>query len=91
LPGTSGEDKRVVIIINGSGGTHRATVSRLDAAHGSLNGAYAAMGKPAFPTQAQIQALRKAAALSPPEKLRIERGQLTIVLPPQGLAMIEFH
>src|ERR1700722_12622526 len=85
LPGTTGEDERVVITINGSGGTHRATVSRLGTPHGALNGAYAAMGKPAFPTQAQIQALRKAAALSPPEKLRIEHGQLTIVLPPQGL------
>jgi xylan 1,4-beta-xylosidase len=91
LPGTTGEDKRVVITINGSGGTRRASVSRLDTAHGSLNGAYAAMGKPAFPTQAQIQALRNAAALSPPDKLRVERGQLTIVLPPQGLAVIEFH
>jgi len=49
------------------------------------------MGKPAYPTQAQIQALRSAANLPAPENVRIEHGQLTIVLPPQGLALIEFH
>ena len=62
LPGAAGEDKRVSITINGSGGNHRAMISRLDSTHGSLVGAYAAMGKPAYPTQAQIQALRNAAS-----------------------------
>lgn len=91
LPGTVGEDKRVTINMNGLGGNHRALVYRLDATHGSLLGTYAAMGKPPFPTQAQIQTLRNAATLPPPEKIRIDRGQLTIVLPPQGLAIVEFH
>jgi xylan 1,4-beta-xylosidase len=91
LPGTVGYDKRVNLEITGSGKYHRAKVYRLDAEHGSLLRAYAAMGKPAYPTQAQIQALRDAAKLSPPEDARIQRGQLTIVLPPQGLALIEFY
>ncbi len=91
LPGTAGEDKRVAITLNGSRKYHFANVSRLDSTHGSLLSAYAAMGKPAFPTQAQIQALRNAANLPPPEKVRLQHGQLTIVLPPQGLALIEFH
>lgn len=91
LPEASGEGKRAIITIQGSGGNHRALVYRLDSAHGSLVRAYAAMGKPAFPTQAQIQALRGAANLPPPEKVSIQHGQLTIDLPPQGLALIEFH
>jgi xylan 1,4-beta-xylosidase len=49
------------------------------------------MGKPPYPTQAQIQALRSAASLAAPERVRIQHGQLTIDLPPQGLALIEFH
>jgi xylan 1,4-beta-xylosidase len=91
LPGTSGESKRVTIAFSGSGGKRNATISRVDAAHGSPNSAYAAMGKPAFPTPAQIQALKTAANLAPPEKMRVEHGQLSLDLPPQGLAVIEFH
>jgi xylan 1,4-beta-xylosidase len=91
LPGAAGEDKQVIITIKGSDGNRRALVSRLDSTHGSLVRAYAAMGKPAYPTQAQIQALRSAASLPAPERVRIQHGQLTIDLPPQGLALIEFH
>jgi xylan 1,4-beta-xylosidase len=91
LPDAAGENKRVNITIKGSRESHRALVSRLDSTHGSLVRAYAAMGKPPYPTQAQIQALRSAASLAAPERVRIQHGQLTIDLPPQGLALIEFH
>jgi xylan 1,4-beta-xylosidase len=91
LPGAIGEEKRVIITVNGSGENHRAMVYRLDSTHGSLVRTYAAMGKPADPTPAQIQALRSAAVLPAPERVRIHQGQLTIVLPSQGLALIEFH
>ncbi len=40
---------------------------RLDATHGSLLAAYAAMGKPVYPTAQQIAELRKAAELPAPE------------------------
>jgi xylan 1,4-beta-xylosidase len=91
LPEATGEAKRTIITIKGSGENHRALVYRLDSTHGSLVRAYAAMGKPAYPTPAQIQALRSAANLPPPEKVSIQHGQLTLDLPPQGLALIEFH
>ncbi len=91
LPGTIGEDKTVNITLYGSGKHHRAMIYRLDATHGSLVSTYTSMGKPVYPTQSQIQTLRSAANLPPPESIRIQKGQLTIVLPPQGLALIEFH
>lgn len=91
LPEAAGEDKRAIITIKGSGENHRALVYRLDSTHGSLVHAYAGMGKPAYPTPAQIQALRSAANLAAPETVRIQHGQLTIDLPPQGLALIEFR
>ncbi|MGA7791746.1 MAG: hypothetical protein WCA19_01825 [Candidatus Acidiferrales bacterium] len=90
-PEAAGEDKRAIITIKGLGENHRATVYRLDSTHGSLVRVYAAMGKPAYPTPAQIQALRSAANLPPPEKVNVQHGQLTIDLPPQGLALIEFR
>lgn len=91
LPGAAGENKRVLITTKGSVENHGALVYRLDSTHGSLVRAYAAMAKPAYPTQAQIQALRSAANLPAPERVRFQHGQLTIDLPPQGLALIEFH
>jgi xylan 1,4-beta-xylosidase len=91
LPSTPGAEKRVIITLNGSGKENRAMVYRLDSTHGSLVSTYTAMGKPSYPTQAQIQALRSAASLPPPESIRIQKGQLTIVLPPLGVALIEFH
>jgi xylan 1,4-beta-xylosidase len=91
LPGTNGEHKQVVVHVRGSKEFHRATVSRVDSSHGSLLSAYASMGKPAYPTQAQIEALRKAAMLPPAEQMRLQKDELTIDLPAQGLAVIEFH
>lgn len=91
LPGTIGYNKRVNIGITGSGKYHRAKVYRLDGEHGSLLRAFAAMGEPVYPTQAQIQTLRNAANLRPPEDARIQHGRFILDLPPQGLALIEFH
>ena len=47
------------------------------------------MGKPVSPTRKQADELRRAAELPPPETLHPQNGKLTIVLPPQGLALIE--
>ena len=91
LPGAVGEDKRFTVTLNGTGENHRAVIYRVDSTHGSLLRAYADMGKPANPTQSQIQSLRSAANLPQPEKMRIQHGQLTIVLPAHGLAVIEIH
>lgn len=91
LPEERGEDKRVTIHLSGARGIHRATIYRLDSTHGSLLQSYAAMGRPPYPTQAQIRTLRGAAKLSPPESVVLHQDQFTIALPPQGLALIELH
>ena len=91
LPENAGEAKRVHINIEGAKGNFPAMVYRLDATHGSLVRSYAAMRRPAYPTPAQIKTLRDAAILPAPEKVSVQHGQLTIDLPPQGLALIEFH
>jgi xylan 1,4-beta-xylosidase len=91
LPGTAGETKHFEIDVRGAKEFHRATISRVDATHGSLLASYAGMGKPAYPTQAQMQTLRNAANLPPAEQMRLRRGELTLDVPAQGLAVIEFH
>jgi xylan 1,4-beta-xylosidase len=47
------------------------------------------MGSPPYPTQAQIQQLRKAAELPAPETHDVKNGELTLTLPSYGLAVVE--
>jgi xylan 1,4-beta-xylosidase len=89
LPEEKGEPKQITLELGARKGNRRALVSRVDAAHGSPLEAYAAMGRPADPTPAQIEKLRQAAQLPPPEKMQLRNGQLNLVLPPQGLALVE--
>jgi hypothetical protein len=49
------------------------------------------MGKPPYPTPAQIQALRAAATLPRPETATAKDRKITITLPAQGLAVLEMH
>jgi xylan 1,4-beta-xylosidase len=89
LPEQPGTPKTVTLDLKGLRGRHRVLISRLDATHGSLLDAYGAMGRPVYPTPAQIEKLRQAAKLPPPERARLRRGEITLVLPPQGLALVE--
>jgi hypothetical protein len=56
-----------------------------------LLNAYDAMGRPIDPTRRQVEELSRAAELPPPETKTLHHGELTIALPPQGLALIEFQ
>ncbi|HEX4309294.1 MAG TPA: glycosyl hydrolase family 39 [Acidobacteriaceae bacterium] len=67
----------------------KAEVRRVDAAHGDTLDAWKKMGSPAYPTQAQIEALRKASEPGPDEDVAIRDHKLTLTLPPMGLAVAE--
>ena len=68
----------------------KASISVVDHDHGDVRAAYQKMGSPQYPTQAQIEQLRKAAMLPAPETRNLKNDELTITLPAQGLALIEF-
>jgi xylan 1,4-beta-xylosidase len=89
LPKAQGKEKQFKIDIKGMKERARASVWLLDADHGSLLHAYEAMGRPAYPTAAQIEKLREAAQLPPPEMKRLIHGEITLQLAPQGLSVIE--
>lgn len=78
-------------MLKGLTGDHRAFISRVDEKHGSLHAAYAEMGKPVSPTRAQIEVLRRAAELPPPETVPMQGGRLQLTLPPHGLAVVEIR
>ena len=91
LPEEAGRPKTVTIAVKGLTGPRRATIWRVDSTHGSPLGAYDAMGQPVDPTQKQIEELRRAAELPPPTTGYFRDGKLRLVLPPDGLALIELR
>jgi xylan 1,4-beta-xylosidase len=91
LPEQNGQSKKITIVLRGLAGRPRAVVYRLDATHGSLMAVYEKLGKPPYPTQAQIAQLRRASEIPVPESLSFQQGRITILLPPQGLALIEIR
>jgi xylan 1,4-beta-xylosidase len=70
-------------------GSPRAYISLVDRDHGDVHPAYEKMGKPRYPTQEQLKALRQAAQLAPAEIRELNNGELAIDLAPNALAVIE--
>ena len=68
-----------------------ASISRVDEQHGDTLALYAQMGKPRYPTQAQIRRLQQESKLPAPAQQRLSNGSLTIDLPVNGLAVIRIR
>jgi xylan 1,4-beta-xylosidase len=90
-PGVSGSSKTIDLDLKGVAEGAHATIRRVDAAHGDTLDAWKKMGSPKYPTRAQIEALRRAAELGPPQTEPIRRQKLSVELPPMGLAVVEIH
>ncbi len=88
-PGDAGADATVVFNLKGVAANARATIHRVDSAHGDTLAAWKKMGSPRYPAQAQIKALQIASAVGPPEVQPIRENKLGLRLPPMGLAVIE--
>jgi xylan 1,4-beta-xylosidase len=89
LPEDSGTPKKMSIEIKGLTKTHTVTIYRMDPQHGSPLPAWDAMRKPRYPTQQQLESLRKAGALAPPESRALTDGRVTLTLPAQSLFLLE--
>jgi xylan 1,4-beta-xylosidase len=87
-PETPGVGRTVTLRFKGTNAQH-ATIARVDAQHGDVHSLYKSMGAPAYPTQAQVTALRKAAQLPAAESRDLRNGELILTLPTYGLAVIE--
>ena len=67
----------------------KVAIERVDETHGNPLRAYVSMGSPKYPTRAQVAEVNKASSLSAPEGAALERGQLELTVPVNGLAVIE--
>ncbi len=88
-PEESGSAKDFSLHFKNLTGERTARITIIDHNHGSPLPAYEKMGRPQFPTAAQLQQLRKAAALPASSLHPIKNGELALTLEPQGLALIE--
>jgi len=89
-PAATGPDRSFTLDIKGAPGKH-VTIRRVDAAHGDTLATWQKMGSPHYPTQSQIAALKKASEIGPPETTSLHGNQLTVTVPPKGLAVIEIR
>jgi xylan 1,4-beta-xylosidase len=87
-PDQTGSAKSVVLRFSHIGSARHAAISRVDREHGDPHPAYEKMGSPVYPTRAQLQKLRDAVEIGPPEIQELKRGELSVTLPPDGLAVI---
>lgn len=87
-PGANGAEKTIELALSGTRAS-RATIRRVDAQHGDTLAAWDRMGKPKYPTQQQIAALKKASDPGAPETVAVKDHVLTLKLPPSGLAVVE--
>jgi len=86
-----GVPKRFEVDVAHLGGVHGATLWRLDRDHGNVISAFNAMGRPAYPTRAQILALRRAGRMAPAERVRVRDGRFSVEVPPQGLVVVRIR
>jgi xylan 1,4-beta-xylosidase len=91
LPEETGSAKTFALHFKGVSGLASARITVVDPAHGSPVPAWEKMGRPAFPTPSQIEALRKAGALPASQKRTLQNGSLALTLQPHALALIEIE
>ena len=90
-PGAQGSDKTVTFDLKGVPEGVYAEIRRVDSTHGDTLDAWKAMGSPKFPTRQQIEELRRASDIGPPQDVAIRDHQLRLTLPPMGLAVVEIR
>ena len=96
IPGASrerriiGDRKTLTVRLQGAAAAQAVQVSYVDQERGSPYPAWRAMGSPQYPTREQLDTIRRAAELAAPERMTLdEHAQLTLDLPPEGVALIE--
>jgi len=96
MPGASskrvvaGSRKLTMVRLRGAQAGQQVKVSYVDLERGSPYPTWRSMGSPKYPTRAQMDTIRQAAEIAPPELRNLNtRGELVLDLPAEGVALIE--
>lgn len=86
-----GSARRLSVNFRGARPGQAVAVSFVDQERGSPFPAWRAMGSPQYPSIEQLHSLRIAADIAPATHMRLDRySRLSLELPPEGVALIEF-
>jgi xylan 1,4-beta-xylosidase len=88
-PGVAVPAKSITFSFTGVKGNAAVSISRVDHEHGDVLAAYDKMGGPVYPSQKQLQQLREVAMPAAPQVEHLRSGSLTLVVPAQGLAVVQ--
>ncbi len=88
-PGQKGAARQMILIFSGVPANAPVTIQRIDDEHGNVLKAYAAMGKPVDPTEAEVEQMNRKTSLGPAEQSKLEGGRLTLGLDPNALLLIK--
>jgi xylan 1,4-beta-xylosidase len=87
---TVGEKLNLTLTLDGSHPRAQVRITRVDGTSGDFRHAYEAMGSPAYPTREQIAELKQKSELKPPEVVHLSsERQISVSIPPNGLALLE--
>ncbi|HYA24283.1 MAG TPA: glycosyl hydrolase family 39, partial [Terriglobales bacterium] len=88
-PGKDGPQKKITLQFDGLPKSSHAYVWQVDHEHGDFHAAYERMNSPRYPDRAQLETLRKAVQLTAPKGHLIQGNQLELIVPGNGLAVVE--
>jgi len=86
-PGEDAATRRFRLEVTGLAADAVAVIRRVDAEHGNALAVYERLGRPRYPTPAQVAQINAATALVP-ERRRLTNGVLTLTLGPNALVQI---
>ncbi|MGH9433598.1 MAG: GH39 family glycosyl hydrolase [Terriglobia bacterium] len=88
-PDKVGKTRTMELEFKGVPPSARATLQRVDAAHGNVLRVYAVMGEPLDPTPAQVERMNRATALPAPEQTHLTDGKLKLTLTSNALVLVK--
>jgi len=90
-PDQQGTTRTVILTFHGVAPDAKITMQRVDSDHGNVLPRYAAMGKPLYPTPAQVEQLNRETALPAPEVSALKNGKLELQLTPNALVLVRIE
>jgi xylan 1,4-beta-xylosidase len=87
-PDQHGTTRTMTFLFRGVSHSAHALLQRVDPEHGNVLKAYAAMGRPIYPTTKQVEQLNRESALPSPEETTLREGKLSLTLEPNALVLI---
>ena len=90
-PGEHGATKQITLVFQGLRADAPVSINRVDENHGNVLKAYAAMGRPVYPTPEQVEQLNRETDLGVPEQRHLNHGKLTVDLTPNALLLIKIE